>query len=374
MFMKFSCTKENLLEALNTVGGVAGKQVNLPILSNILLKTDEQKIVLIATNLDIAITAQIRGKIDKEGSFTVPARMVSDFINLLSTERVDIEVVGQELVISSGKSTTKIKGMGAEEFPIIPQLENGLSFTVDAEKLKKGLSEVISSVARNDIRPELSGIFWGFNVYDRKGLTMAATDSYRLAETIIPLVQGSDEKRIILPAKTAQEIIRIASVSLEGQEQVKILVGENQINVMYGTTQLVSRLVDGQYPDYVQIIPQSFKTKLQISLARLVKEIKAAGLFTTTGVNAVTLKAVPVEGVLRLFSASTQAGEYTSEIPVEIQGEENSILLSHRYLLDGLQTAGGETVQLNIINGDAPCLLLPEKEEGFRYIIMPIRQ
>jgi DNA polymerase-3 subunit beta len=164
MFMKFSCTKENLLEALNTVGGVAGKQVNLPILSNILLKTDEQKIVLIATNLDIAITAQIRGKIDKEGSFTVPARMVSDFINLLSTERVDIEVVGQELVISSGKSTTKIKGMGAEEFPIIPQLENGLSFTVDAEKLKKGLSEVISSVARNDIRPELSGIFWGFNI------------------------------------------------------------------------------------------------------------------------------------------------------------------------------------------------------------------
>jgi DNA polymerase-3 subunit beta len=151
-------------------------------------------------------------------------------------------------------------------------------------------------------------------------------------------------------------------------------VSENQINIRYGTTELVSRLVEGNYPDYVQIIPDHFKTEAQISLHSFVKDIKAAGLFTTMGVNAVKVDFQPVESMIKLSSASTQAGEYVSEIAAEIHGEVNSILLSHRYLLDGLQILDGENAVLKVINGDAPCLLVPEQEQGFRYIIMPIRQ
>ena len=372
--MKFSCTKENLSQALALVGSIAGKQVNLPILSNILFKTDQQKITLAATNLDIAITAQVRGKVEREGTFTVPARMVGDFVGLLSAERVDIEVVGEEFIISSGKSTTKIKGVSAEEFPIIPSLESGVRLSLDGEKIKKGLSEVLSSVARNDIRPELSGIFFGINVYDRKGITLAATDSYRLAETVIPFEGEASEKRLILPAKTAQEIVRMISLGGGEQTHLDLLIGENQVNVRFDTTELVSRLIEGQYPDYIQIIPTSFKTSATVSLSQLIKEIKAAGLFTTSGVNAITVHFDPATSLIKLSSASTQAGEYVSEISAEITGEENTILLSHRYLLDGLQIVPGETGILKIVNGDSPCLLVPETPTGFQYIIMPIRQ
>lgn len=372
--MKFSCTKDNLVEALSLVGGVAGKQVNLPILSNILIKVNEQKITLSATNLDIAVTAQVRGKVEREGSFTVPARMMSDFVGLLSAERIDLAVEGEEMVIAAGKSITKIKGIGSDEFPIIPTLEQGLRLVVAPLDLKKGFSEVLSSVARNDIRPELSGIFLGINVYERKGLTLAATDSYRLAETLIPLLEGNEERRSIIPAKTAQEIVRIIALENVEEKKVEILLGENQINVRYGSTELVSRLVEGVYPDYVQIIPQTFKTVANIPLQQFVKEIKAAGLFTTSGVNAITVSLKPEKGVISLSSVSTQAGEYVSEIPVEISGEETTILLSHRYLLDGLQLLEGDVAVLKIINGDSPCLLVPVEKEGLRYIIMPIRQ
>ena len=179
--MKVTCTKENLSQALGLVGGVAGKNINLPILGNILIRVDNQKTEIISTNLEVAIVATLRSKVDEPGSFTVPARTLTDFVNLLSGEKVEIELQGNELAVTCDRSTTKIKGSPADDFPVVPSLSEGSGYLISAEELKTGLSQVVSALAKNDIRPELSGVFCGFNVGGNKGLILATTDSYRLA-------------------------------------------------------------------------------------------------------------------------------------------------------------------------------------------------
>jgi DNA polymerase-3 subunit beta len=373
--MKLSCTKENLLQALNLTSGVAGKNINLPILNNVLFKVDTQKAKIAATNLDLAITVSLRAKIEQPGNFTVPAKTLLDFVNLLSGDRIDLELEGNELLVRCGKSTTKIKGTGAEDFPIIPQIEQGKEFVLNNKEFKHGLGAVLVAVAKNDIRPELSGVYCGFNTNSKNSLVMAATDSYRLAEKKLPLLTGTEELKIIIPGRTAQEIVRLlTSNQEESDNQVKILITDNQMVVHYQQVEMVSRLVDGQYPDYVQIIPREFKSTVAVSTNEFAKEIKAAGLFTTMGVNAVTIKVNASAGSLNFSSASTQTGEYSSEISAEIKGEDNSILLSHRYLLDGLNNISSDSVLFKVINADSPCILASEGDPSYLYIVMPIRQ
>ncbi len=373
--MKFSCTRDNLANALSLVSGIVSKNSNLPILNNVLIKVDSQKVEIVSTNLDLATTVTIRAKTDEPGSFTVPARTLNDFIGLLSGDKVDLELKNDELTVFCGKSSTKIKGSSAEEFPIIPILSEGRGFLVEARALKDGLAQVLTAVARNDIRPELSGVFFGFNLNSQPELILAATDSYRLAEKKIPLPQGQGELKIILPGRAAQEINHLLSAGgEEAEKDVRILVSDNQLAIHFGNIQMTSRLVDGQYPDYAQIIPKHFKTTMRFSVNQIAKEIKAASLFTTTGVNAVSLTFQPKDSALVLSSASTQTGEHRSEVPVEIEGEENTVLLSHRYFLDGLNNLNTENAVLKIINSDSPCVLYPEGDQSFLYIIMPIRQ
>ncbi|MFA7654445.1 MAG: DNA polymerase III subunit beta [Candidatus Magasanikbacteria bacterium] len=374
--MKFSCTKEKLAKTLALVVGVAGKNINLPILGNILIKADTQKVEIITTNLELAVVASLRSKTEEAGSFTVPARTLMDFVNLLSDEKVDIELQDNELLVKCGKSSTKIKGTPADEFPIIPSLEDGKGFLIGVEDLKQGLGQVLPAVAKNDIRPELAGLYVGFNTENQPGLIMAATDSYRLAEKKMKINQGAETIKVIIPGRTAQEMNHILTVAEadEAEKNVRILVGENQIALHYDSVQLVSRLVDGQYPDYTQIIPKEFKTTAFFSANQLIKEVKAASLFTTTGVNAVSLDLNTSENSIGVSSTSTQTGEYTSEIPAELTGEENSILLNHRYVLDGLNNIPQDTAVLKVINGDSPCLLASQGDDSYLYIVMPIRQ
>ena len=374
--MKFSCTKSNLAQALSMVNGLANKSANLPILANVLIKVDAQKVELSATNLELAVIVNVRSKIEGEGSYTVPARTLTEFVNLMPDERVDIELGGEELLVKCGKSSTKIKGSPSEEFPVIPPSVDGKGFLIEAGEIKNAIAQVMSSVAKSDIRPELSGVFFNFN--DNAGeLTMAATDSYRLAEKKIKILQGADGVKMIMPGRTAQEINKIISSSEggEGEEKnARFLISDNQIVLNYNNIQLVSRLVDGQYPDYAQIIPKEFKTTAEFSTNQMIKEIKAASLFTNAGVNSVSVDINVSQGTIGISSTSTQTGEYSSEINMDAAGEENSILLNHRYVLDGLNNIGGETTVLKVISSESPCMFAPKGDESFLYIVMPIRQ
>ena len=373
--MKFFCTKENLSKALALVIGVAGKNLNLPILGNVLIRANEQKVELLATNLELATTSTLRAKVEVPGTFTVPARTLNDFVNLLSEEKVEVSLQENEIHVVCGRSSTKIKGAPADEFPVVPAVGEGKGYVVDIETLKKGLGQVFPAASKNEIRPELAGVLFNFNEESGK-LTMAATDSYRLAEKKIKLVQGEDKTRVIIPARTAQEINHVLSLSkgIENEKNVRMLITENQIIVRCNDVELVSRLVDGQYPDYTQIIPQEFKTVAKFSSHQIGIEIKAASLFTTTGINAVHFEFDPASGVVTVSSTSTQTGEHKSEVQAEVQGERNSILLNHRYVLDGLANIEGEEVEIKVINGDSPCIFASKGDTGFVYIVMPIRQ
>lgn len=373
--MKFFCTRENLSKALALVIGVAGKNINLPILSNVLIRANEQKVEFVATNLELAIVSNLRAKIEEPGVFTVPARTLNDFVNLLSDEKVEITLKDNEIEVVSGKSSTKIKGTPADEFPVVPVVGEGKGYLIDAEALKRGLGQVFQAAAKNEIRPELAGVLFCFND-EPNTLTMAATDSYRLAEKKIKLLQGEEKARIIVPARTAQEINHILSLSkgMENEKNVRLLVTDNQIVLRCNEVELVSRLVEGQYPDYTQIIPKEFKTVAEFSTNQITKEIKAASLFTITGVNAVNFDFDTASGAIIVSSTSTQTGEHKSEVTADIKGDKNNILLNHRYVLDGLANIDTENSLLKIINADSPCVLAPKDEQNFVYIVMPIRQ
>lgn len=374
--MKFTCTKENISHSLNLVSSIAGKQVNLPILSNILIQANDSGVKLIATNLEISISVNLRAKVEKTGSFTVPAKTLTDFIHLLSEEQVELEKQDNEISIKCGKSATKIKGMDAEDYPVVPNFEEEHPFTIEVNSFKQALSQVVIACAKNEIRPELSGVSFNFFTNNFSGLVLAATDSYRLAEKKLSVLQGNDEIKVIVPARTIQEIIRLLTLSKDQQAEnnVRLWVGENQIGLRYDNFEFSSRLVDGKYPDYTQIIPKEFKTEAVFPSTTMINKIKVASLFTTTGVNAVSFDLSPEQNNIGISSTSIQTGEHSSEIEAEVKGEENSILLNHRYVLDGLQNIESEEVEFKVNSGEAPCLFQGKGKDDYLYIVMPIRQ
>lgn len=373
--MKFTCTRENLNHAVDLVSPLAGRQGSLPILDNILIEASESNVQMSSTNLETGIKTTIRARVEKPGSYTVPAKTLSDYARLLSDEQVELTLEENELIVQCGTSKTKIKGSPAEEYPVLPDIAEGHAYVLDAALFKNALAKVVVAVAKNEIRPELSGVFFQLGSERHKGLTMAATDSYRLAEVQIPVEQGTEEIQCILPSRVAYEMVRLLGFAKAAEEKtVRLWVSENQIGVRYDAFELTGRLIEGKYPDYTQIIPKQFKTNATFPVDVMANKIKAASLFTTAGVNAVSVDVNASQGTINISSTSTQTGEHASEIDAEITGEENSILLNHRYVLDGLNQIDTESVSLGVNSGDSPCMLTPVGQDGYLYIVMPIRQ
>ncbi|MFH0857678.1 MAG: DNA polymerase III subunit beta, partial [Candidatus Magasanikbacteria bacterium] len=364
------------LQNLQIVNNVANSKTNLPILNNILISVDESKVEFLSTNLEIGIKTQVRAKIDAPGRIAVPGKMLHDYINLVTDENIEISTAGEELCISCDGSVTKMKGMDAEDYPIIPDVTEGTAFTLLADVFAVSLSKTVIASSKSDIRPELSGVFLGFNKERHPGLLMAATDSYRLAERKMSLLQGEETLECIVPARAVQEIIRLLSL-VKGdlkENQVRLWVSENQIGIRYDMFEFSSRLVSGNYPDYAQIIPTQFKTDVTLPVDVFLKKIKAASLFTTSGINAIKLGISSEKQVINISSSSTQVGEHASVVEASVSGENNEITLNYRYLLDGLMNLD-ESDSKFLVNGpDSPCMIRSKNKEDYLYIIMPIRQ
>jgi len=374
--MRFISLQENLKRGLNIAGHLTSKNINLPILNNILIKTEGGNIEFVSTNLEIGITHQVRGKIETEGSFTVDSKLITEYINLLNSgEKVKLDVKDNELKIECGNYKTKIKGESAKEYPLIPTVTRSVYYSCNSESLKKALNSVIFSVSSSENRLELTGVLFCFN----KGkLSLAATDSYRLAEKEVG-VKGDHQEgdyKIIVPAKTIQEVLRVLN-NLEGGEvgedqEVKMYLAENQILFTVDSVELISRLISGHYPDYKQIIPAKSQTDVLVERVELLRAVKAAALFSKTGINDITL--VFSKNKITVSSFSGMSGESQIEVEAEIKGGENEITINYRYLLDGLNNIEGTMVRLGILSNKTPCVLRPEKENDYLYIIMPIRQ
>jgi len=364
--MKISCTQENLNKGLNNVSHIASKNVSLPILNNVLIKAEKGTIKLITTNLEIGINCQIRGKVEKEGEITVQAKLLNDYVNSLPSERVDLEAKDNKLEIKCGKARTVIKASSTEEFPLIPKVEKKEDYEVNTSEIKKAITQVIFATASDESRPEISGVYLK---PAKEKIIIAATDSYRLAEKRVKNNKTSAGEAVIIPTRTLQELNRILTEDIEG---VNFYINENQILFTFDGIELVSRLIEGQYPDYKQIIPSDHKTKLVLSTQKFIKIVKTTSLFCQPGINDVNLSVK--EKKLTVSASNSQLGENVSSLAAEIEGDDNEIVFNYRYLLDGLSSIDSEEVILELSDCNSPGLIKPKEDKDYLYIIMPIRQ
>lgn len=385
--MRIISLRENLKHGLSMVGGIAGRNPNLPILNNVLIKTENKNIKLITTDLEIGIVSTIRGKMEKEGVFTVNAKTISDYVNLLPNKKIEIDQQGENLEIKCENYKTKIKGQVSDDFPLIPKVEKENKIKIKTEELKKALNQVVFSVASGDSRIELSGVLFSF---DKEELTLAATDSYRLAEKKISIKSEDlneinkktedENKKIIVPSKAIQELLKIISSSREkeehqeGEKETEVYISENQILFINGSTELVSRLIEGQYPDYKQIIPDKTKTSVTLDKTEFIRAVKTSSLFSKKGVNDINIDFPEGKNQVIISSASGQTGENIVEIDAQKKGKDNSVVINYQYLLDGLKTIEEDFVKLEVVDNNTPCLLKPVKNSDYIYIIMTIKQ
>jgi len=378
--MKIICTQENFKKAIFNTERVIGKQIALPILENILLETEKGMLKVSATNLEIGVFVKIGVKIEEDGKITIPARLLSNFINNLpSQEIITLETKDQTLTIKSGKYKAVIKGLSAQEFPIIPEMESDFLLTLSAQDMKIAISRVISSASLDLTRPEISGV----NVIlGDKQFTFATTDSFRLSETTI-FFQPSDDyaifaeknNSIIIPIATFSEVSRIITPETE---EIKIAIEENQIFFQIDGTRIVSRLINGKYPEYKQIIPQKFETTVIINREELIRSVKIASLFTAAKSGEITFE---IKGDrISVYAISEERGENKTDIEGLITGPEQTIIFNPRYILDGINVITSSQIVLLVNSGSSPAILRMYHEEKKEilsqstYVIMPIRK
>lgn len=350
---------------------ITGRTSTLPILKNILIVAEKDGITLVSTNLELGITAKVRGKVDTTGSFTVQARVLLDYVSLLPAGNVTVELVNSELLVAGGGAKTSLKGLDAEDFPVIPKVQDGTRFSLPVPALKAALSKTVFAVATDESRPEISGVL--VHLHNQQ-LTFAATDSYRLAEARLPLTTAKDEQRVIVPSRSLLELIRI----LPENGEVGVVVGENQVGFTTDELDIVSRLIEGQFPDYEQIIPATFSTHVTAKVESFAKTVRQVSLFCRSGVNDVTLSAASGADTMTVNAANSQVGAGEAHFPASITGDEVHIVFNWRFLLDGLQAMGSEEVDLQLNDEKGPGLLVPKAPDKlqpvFRYLVMPIRQ
>jgi len=379
--MKLTCTQENLNKALNVIGKIVNRNATLPILNNVLLETDKGRIKLSSTNLEMGINCWIGGKISEEGKITIPTRLFGSFVANLPNQNIKINQVGESLKLSCDNYKTEIKGISADDFPLIPEIEGNLEVKVKSLLFKEALIQVLPSISVSESRPEITGVLVDFSRIEKGELVLAATDSYRLAEKIVKLNGKNKEeinfsnnkKSLIVPRNTAQELSRILDGGDNGE--LKIVFSESQILFNCGNINLISRLVEGQYPDYQQIIPTKFKNEVIVDSEEFQKAIKISSLFADLRTNSVFLKTDSGEKTLEIKAEAGEVGKNISKIPARIKGEEADVVFNHHYLVDGLNSIKAKEIIIKTNDSSSPVVMSAagDKDKDFLYLIMPVR-
>lgn len=372
--MIFTGTQENLHRASSLVSRIASKSANLPILANVLLETKENALLISATNLEIGMQVLVHGRVEGEGKAVVPARLLDDCIALLPKGNVSLTKHEESIVVAGGSNKNKIHLMPHEEFPLFPTVDVKKQITLSARDLGEVIRATGFAASYDESRPELSGMLMSVR---NSILTAVCTDSYRLAERALPIAHNVDFEEIIIPLRTIQEIGRIVSMrgeqNEEGASEVAVGIGEHQLSLQSGEVTLVSRVIDGEYPPYRDIIPNDFTVRAQVSHDELEQSLRAAGLFSKSGINDITIQFTPHKGIT-LQAANMQVGESTSFVAAEVEGKEATLVLNWKYVMEGVQSMESAEVILEASNNTSPVVLKPHGVSGHLYLIMPIRQ
>jgi len=365
--MELTVTQENLNRALSAVGRVASTKTQLPILSNILLRTDGNRLLVAATNLEIASTQYIGAKVSKPGAITIPARLMSEFISSLPKESIELKVVNDNLHIKSGTYTSIINGFIADDFPELPTIneKSSIQYSIKIEDFKQAVSQTIITTSNDSTRPVLTGVYW--NSHEGQ-LYLAATDGYRLSER--RLVETKSEVSAIIPTQTLSEVLR--NITDESNE-IDILFDETQVRFRINDAEIISRLIDGNFPNYRQLIPTSSETTITINKVDFIRVTKIAGLFARESGGSVTLTADKEKSSLAVHSIASQFGENNSEASAKVTAD-GQITLNSRYLSEALSVVEGDEVEFSFSGKIAPCILRSTKPDtNYYHIIMPLK-
>lgn len=362
--MKLQVTQENLNKALSTVARVANARGTLPVLANVLIKTVNNRLSIAATNLDIAITHYIGAKVADEGAITIPARLMQDFVSSLPTGIIDLKLDDYKLHIVTEQYQSVINGVSAEEFPVMPAITEGKRWTVPAPVLKKSLQQVIIAASADEARPVLTGVY----LHTSEGqLHMAATDSYRLAEK--KLLAIKEEVNLLVPVSAMQDLLRIVS---DTEDEVRVTSDDQQVLFRVGDVELVARLIEGKYPDYRKLIPESFATSAVLKRADLLNAAKISSLFARESAGSITLNVDEATQELSIRSVASQLGENTAKASANVTGG-GAITINSRYLLDALHVLSGDEVSFSFNGKLEPSVLKDPASSDYVHLIMPLK-
>lgn len=365
--MELTVTQENLSRALTVVGRVASTKTQLPILSNILLRTDGARLLIAATNLEIASTQYIGAKIVTPGAITIPARLITEFVSNLPKGSIDLKVVGDNLTITSGGYHSVINGVIADDFPELPTIneDSSISYSIKNEEFKQAVSQTIITASNDATRPVLTGVYW----HSFEGsLFLAATDGYHLSER--QLIETKSDVSAIIPVTTLQEVLRTI---IDEVEMIDVLFDETQVRFRLGEAEIISRLIDGNFPDYRQLIPKTSEVHFEVAKQEFVRVVKIASLFARESGGSITLTVDGEKKLVSIHSIASQLGENTSELSAEITGD-GAITLNSRYLSEALSVIEDDTVSFGFNGKIAPSILKSAAPTtNYYHVIMPLK-
>ena len=373
--MRLSCLQENLNRGLNVVGRAVATRTTLPITNNVLLATDQSRLKLVATNLEMAISCWIGAKVEEEGTITVPARLLTEFINSLPNDRVDINLSPKTktLELKCARFEARISGVDAKDFPPIPEIEDGIATKVEVEVLRQGVGQVVFAAASDESRPVLAGVNAQF---DGDLLTLAAADGFRLAVYKLPIASPVSEKtEVIFPARTLAELNRLMA---DQEEAVELTINPNRSQALFRlkNIELVSQLVQGAFPNYAQLIPQSYNTRAVVSVADFLRATKTAAIFARDGSSIVRLVITPgtelTPGKITISARSEELGDDVGEIDATVDGEEAKIAFNGRYLIDVLGVLRESQVALETTTPSSPGVIRPVGVDNYIHVVMPM--
>ena len=378
--MKLSCLQENLSRGLGIVGRAVANRATLPITQNVLLSTDQSMLKLSATNLEIAMTTWIGASIEGEGAVTVPARLLTEFVNSLPNGRIDMELQPGTSVLQlrCGNSQANIHGADANDFPPIPTVEDGMAANVDPAALRLAISRVAFAAATEESRPVLTGVELKLS---GDKFTMAAADGFRLAVLhgeLLKAIEG--EIKVIVPARTLNEISRLLA---DQEEPVEIVMTPAKGQVLFRlngsqTIETVSQLLQGAFPNYDQLIPQNYETRATFDSPTFLRAARTASIFARDGSNIIRLQMVPGEngdskGKLIITARSEEVGDNQDEVEAEaMEGVEGKIAFNSRYLLDVLAVLERGKINLDTTTSSSPGVFKPDGSDDYIHVVMPM--
>jgi DNA polymerase-3 subunit beta len=373
--MRLTCLQDNLNRGLSVVGRAVATRTTLPITSNVLLATDQSRLKLAATNLEMAITCWVGAKVEEEGAITVPARLLTEFVNSLPSDKVSINLPPQTktLELKCARFEARISGVDAKDFPPIPKVGEGITTKVEIEELRRGIIQVVFAAATEESRPVLTGVDADF---DGDLVTLAAADGFRLAVYKLHLATPVSQKtKVIIPARTLAELNRLMA---DQEEAVEITVNPNKSQALFRlkNVELVSQLVQGTFPNYAQLIPQSCNTRVVVDVDAFLRAAKTASIFARDGSGIVRLVITPGEeltpGKVTVSARSEEIGDDVGEIDAIVEGEEAKIAFNGRYLIELLSVLREPQVALETTNPSSPGVIRPVGVDNYIHVVMPM--